>query len=252
MNYDSDDLEELLRQNLNLRLKLGAQVAKAKDGSAKLCSPKPLKPIRRPAIWSARSVQQVAAPFQSNEASTPDPFHRRDGGKPSGPSVGDFQLNSDNEPEGFRRKLRLGSLIAPAEYRGARTKRGGRSECTENTAATLSDDEGLSELRRQLRLRRGRGAERTKATRVGYNLGCALYWTFLAMAAVSAMLMLRLRGDWYLDDEALIAAGLSAFLFYGLGRDFLYALSRWGATWGGGVRPLLRRPINELHFNGLH
>jgi hypothetical protein len=37
--------------------------------------------------------------------------------------------------------------------------------------------------------------------------------------------MLRLMSEWGYHDEILIAATISALLFYGLGRDFLYALS---------------------------
>lgn len=239
MAHDSDDLEELLRQNLKLRRQLGAQVAKAKDSSASPFFPNPSKPIRRLALWSATSIQKVATPFRMNEASTPDPFHRRGAGKPSDPSVGDFQAAPDNnEVEAFRRKLTLGRLIAAAEYSGA-NHFGEGPVCSESISDTLSDDEDLGELRRQLKLRCESMAERTKADdssdkhsyRLGYSLGWALYSTCLAMAAVSAVLMLRLKGEWHFDDGALIAAGLSAFLFCGLGRDFLYALSRWGCVY---------------------
>jgi hypothetical protein len=37
--------------------------------------------------------------------------------------------------------------------------------------------------------------------------------------------MLRLTGEWRFDDGILIAASISALVFYGLGRDFRHVLS---------------------------
>ena len=194
MTYASDDLEELLRQNLKLRRQLGAQVVKAKD-SMGLYSPQTSKPARLLAKLSRTSVQDVVPP--SNEPS---------GGLAPEPT----------------------SEISPAFGREFPTQDGGRSQSGEGA---LSSD--LDELRGQLRLRRELGARIAKSmevspkksNKIAFRSGQALYWTSLAMAGTSAFLLLRLTGEWHFDYRTLVAASLSAFIFYGLGRDFLYTLS---------------------------
>ena len=240
MTLDSNDLEVLLRQHLNLRRQLGAQVAKAKDTSAGLHSPKTSKPARRVAKRSATSAQDAAPPFETNGGSPPErtsPFRRQGDGRSLGSTVGAAKTASDNnELEGFRRELTFRLLVA-AEVPKAEDDRGNQSGekplGSEEAAATASNNEDLGELRRQLRLRRELEAEITKAKdgnakrgdRIAYSSVWVLYWTCLAIAGVSAFLMLRLTGEWRFDDETLIAASISAFVFYGLGRDFLYALA---------------------------
>jgi hypothetical protein len=48
MTSNSDDLEEALQQNLKLRRRLGAEVAKASDSSAKHRAEAPATPHDRP------------------------------------------------------------------------------------------------------------------------------------------------------------------------------------------------------------
>ncbi len=236
MSLNGDDLEKLLRQNLNLRRQLGAQVAKAKDKSAGLYAPGTLKPARGVPRRSAASARDVVPPFETKGAALPEPaslFHRQGGGRPS--PVGIAKSASDNdELEGLRRELTLRRLVAAEVPKAENTvgnRSGKRSLGAEETAETASSNEDLGELRRQLKLRRER-AEITKAkdsrAKQGYRIAYkswVLYGASFAMAGVSAFLMLRLTGDWRFDDGTLIAASISAFVFYGVGRDLLYALS---------------------------
>ena len=201
MTYESDDLEELLRQNLKLRRQLGAQVVKAKD-SMGLYSPQTSKPARLLAKLSRTSVQDVVPP--SNEPS---------GGLAPEPT-------SEISPA-------LGREF-PSSIEMPKAQDGDRSQSGEGA---LSSD--LDELRGQLRLRRELGARIAKSmevspkksNKIAFRSGQALYWTSLAMAGTSAFLLLRLTGEWHFDYRTLVAASLSAFIFYGLGRDFLYTLS---------------------------
>ena len=242
MTSNSDDLHTLLRQNLRLRRQLGAQVAKAKATSVGPYLPKILNPARRAAKRSATSFQDVVPSFEASGASPHEPtspFYRQGSERPLGSPVGAAETGSDdNELEGLRRELTLRRLVA-AEVPEAGDS--GRNQSSERplrsgaAAKTASDAEdlGLGELRRQLKLRRELGAERIKAKdssakrsdRIAFSSGWVLYGICLAIAGVSAFLILTLTAEWRFHDETLIAATISALVFYGLGRDFLYALS---------------------------
>lgn len=198
MTHASDDLEELLRQNLDLRRQLGAQVVKAKDRY----SPQTSKPVGRLAKLFSIWAPDVAPP--SNE--------------PSGGLAPYPALKSHRHW--------IGSSLVPVEMPKAQD--GDRNQCRESA---LSSD--LDELREQLRLRRELGARIAKSTevslkesnRIALRSGQVLYWTCLGIAGISVFLMLRLTGQWHFDYRTLVAASLLAFVFYGLGRDFLYTLS---------------------------
>jgi hypothetical protein len=190
MTLDSDDLEELLRQNVNLRRQLGAQVAKAKDSDAVLYSPKTSKPAPWVAKRSATSVQDVVPPFETDGDSPPEPwspFHRQRGGRPIGSTVGAAKTASDNnELEGFRRELTFRRLFA-AKVPKAKDSRGNQSNerppGSGEAAEAASDNEDLGELRRQLRLRRDLRAEISNAKdssakqgdRIAYSSGWVPY-----------------------------------------------------------------------------
>ena len=230
MTSNSDELHTVLRQNLRLRRQLGAQVAKAKDSSVGPYSPR----ISKLARWTAKRTAtafQVVPPLETSGASWHEPispFHRLNSERPFGSPVGAAKTASDeNELEGLRRELALRRLVAaevPAESGEVRSGA---------AAVAASDTEDLGELRRQLKSRRELGAESTEAKessanwsdKIASGSGWILYGICLAIAVVAAFLMLTLEAEWRFHDETLIAATISALVFYGLGRDFLYALS---------------------------
>ena len=241
MTSDSDDLDTVLRQNLRLRRQLGAQVAKARKGSVGRHLPKISNLVRREAKRSAISLQDVVLPFETCGTSPHEPAspsHRQSSGRLSS-TVGAVETASDNtELEGLRRELTLRRLVA-AEVPKAGDSGGNQSDerflSSAEAAETASDTEDLGELRRQLKLRREVGTERTKATdrtsilakrsdKIAFSSGWILYGTCLAIAVVSAILMLRLMEGQF-HDGTLIVASVTTLVFYGIGRDFLYALS---------------------------
>jgi hypothetical protein len=102
-------------------------------------------------------------------------------------------------------------------------------------AAMASDKDDLEhELRHNLKLRRKLGVQAGKAEAaisgkqgggVVYRLGLVLYWTCLVLAVALGLFVWRFFS---MDSEGalpLIAGGLIALLFYGLGRAFRYVLS---------------------------
>jgi len=225
MTSNSDDLHTVLQQNLRLRRQLGAQIAKAKDSSAGPYSIKISKLARWAAKRSATLIHDVVPPFETSGASSHlSPFHRLDREGPLGSPGGAAGTASDNnELEGLRRELMLRRLAT------AEVPKAGDSGGTQ----AASDTEDLYELRRQLKLRRELGPESTEAKNSGakwsdviaFGSGWILYGTCLAIAGVSAFFMLRLTPEWNFYDGTPIAATISALVFYGLGRDFLYVLS---------------------------
>jgi hypothetical protein len=230
MTSNNDDLHTVLRQNLRLRRQLGAQVAKAKDSSEGPYSPSISKLARWAAKRSTISIHDDVPPFETSGASSHapiPPFRRLDSEGPRGSPAGAAKTDwEDNELKGLRRELALRRVAAEVPKESSEVRSGA-------AAVAASDTGDLGELRRQLKLRRELGAESTKAKessgrwsdRIVFSSGWILYGICLAIAGVSALLMLRLMSEWGFHDEILIAATISALLFYGLGRDFLYAFS---------------------------
>jgi|SRR5215471_17140537 len=62
MTSNSDDLEEALQQNLKLRRRLGAEVAKASDSSAKHRAEAPATPHDRPPKLTTTEARQGTGP----------------------------------------------------------------------------------------------------------------------------------------------------------------------------------------------
>ena len=62
MISNRDDLEEVLLQNLKLRRELGAQVAKARDSSAKPMADVPVPPQNRPSKLTTAEARQGTGP----------------------------------------------------------------------------------------------------------------------------------------------------------------------------------------------
>jgi hypothetical protein len=62
MTSNSDDLEEALQQNLKLRRRLGAEVAKASDSSAKHRAEAPATPHDRPPKLTTTEACQGTGP----------------------------------------------------------------------------------------------------------------------------------------------------------------------------------------------
>jgi hypothetical protein len=62
MTSNSDDLEEALQQNMKLRRELGAEVAKARDSSAKQMPGSPATPHDRPPKLTTTEARQGTGP----------------------------------------------------------------------------------------------------------------------------------------------------------------------------------------------
>jgi hypothetical protein len=62
MTSNSDDLEEALQQNMKLRRELGAEVAKARDSSAKQMPGLPATPHDRPPKLTTTEARQGTGP----------------------------------------------------------------------------------------------------------------------------------------------------------------------------------------------
>jgi len=62
MTSNSDDLEEALQQNMRLRRELGAEVAKARDSSAKQMPGSPATPHDRPPKLTTTEARQGTGP----------------------------------------------------------------------------------------------------------------------------------------------------------------------------------------------
>jgi hypothetical protein len=100
----------------------------------------------------------------------------------------------------------------------------------------MPDKDELDEaLQENLKLRHELGEKIAKAKHIGgwaYRLGWVLYWTCLALAALSALIAVAalLTELWVISQsefsrDHILGGALSAMILYGVGRAFRYVLS---------------------------
>ena len=222
MTSNSDDLEEQLRQNLALRRRLGAELAKAEDGDQ--------QNVQKPSRWAWVAKVQDGGNDQSDER--PRPVASAE------PAPDEDELDRLRETLKSRR-LTAGPWAETqdsAAHHGAPTQSG----AIEPPDAAFEDGDDLGALRQTLKQRTQRGAEIIEAEEtasdsargLAYWFGQGLYWGCLTlglvwMAGYSFVVINSPTGSSQLLTPAVVAAlVIPALLLSGIGRDLRYVLCR--------------------------
>ena len=202
MTSNSDDLEEQLRQNLALRRRLGAELAKAEDGDDQ-------RSVEKPSRWVGMARFQDGGNDQSDER--PRPVASAE------PAPDEDELDRLRETLKSRR-LTAGPWAETqdsAAHHGAPTQSG----AIEPPDAAFEDGDDLGALRQTLKQRTQRGADAIEgeetasdsARGLAYWFGQGLYWGCLTlgllwMAGYSFVVINSLTGSSELLTPAVVAA----------------------------------------------
>jgi len=221
MTSNSDDLEEQLRQNLKLRQRLGAALAKAEDGDVP-------HSVERPRRSTGGAKSQDGGNGRSDERP-----RSAAGGEPA-PDTDDL----DRLRETLRSRRLTAEPLAETQDSTANHGAPPLSDVIEAPDAAFEDSDDLRALRQVLKQRTQRGAEIIEAEEtasdsargLAYWFGQGLYWGCLTlgllwMAGYSFVVINSLTGSSELLTPAVVAAIVGPALLLGsIGRDLRYVL----------------------------
>jgi len=220
MTSDSDDLEEQLRQNLALRRRLGAELAKAEDSD----EPQSLERPRRSASGVGDSGHQRDERAR-RYAEVADPAPAKD----------DLEALRDQLKSRDRARMSAAAAQESNPQQGGATLPG----ALKAPDAALEDRVDLGVLRRTLKQRSERGdqvadAEETPSKSppgIEYWIGQGFYWSCLTLGLIwmggysVAVINGPTASEQLLTPGVLAAIIVPALLLFGIGRDFRYLLA---------------------------